>query len=303
MGQSYSHANEMCEMKDNDEVPHKGLVVRRYPLIKLIAMTDNSVNFLSTMNDSSQSGRNKLVVVKFIRIEKEKMQMIRNELIIMELIKNNAEKHNIIQCIDMFKYGSYCCIVTPFEKGGTLLDHFKDNAFNEESIKEITKQILESLRYLHSNNIVHRDVKLQNVYLESSDLKHPHVILADFGCAAKVDGPDFQQTVAGTPVFIAPEIYKGEKYGPEVDVWSLGVTIYGLMAGKPPFPSADDNKMKENVIGMDIQYPKDLFGKYSSDAIDLVKKMLNKDPSMRITAEEALKHHWFNARSCLKKVY
>lgn len=101
--------------------------------------------------------------------------------------------------------------------------------------------------------------------------------------------------LVGTPVFVAPEMYEGKPYGVEVDIWSLGIVLYALMSGgSSPFPSTPSLEvMKWIVVHKQIEFPDELFNGFSDSAISLLKMMLNKDPSKRITAEAALHHPWF----------
>ena len=101
--------------------------------------------------------------------------------------------------------------------------------------------------------------------------------------------------LVGTPVFIAPEMYEEKPYGVGVDIWSLGVVLYALMSGgEPPFPfSSNLEVMKWIVIHKQIEYPEEFFGGYSNSALSLLKMMLDRDPTKRITAEAALRHPWF----------
>lgn len=101
--------------------------------------------------------------------------------------------------------------------------------------------------------------------------------------------------LVGTPVFIAPKMYEEKAYGVEVDIWSLGIVLYALMSGGScPFPSTPSLEvMKWLVIHKQIEFPEEQFQGFSESAISLLKMMLNKDPSKRITAEAALLHPWF----------
>mgnify|MGYP001056286438 CR=1 FL=1 len=345
-------------IKGVSKSPHPGLKIKNannttYCLIKLLSETDNSFNFLAVKDDSiiasniqqthlkhknistRQYSADNLVVVKFIKLYQDKVQMIHNEIEIMNKFCELQNNNNIIQCFDIFEYNSdkksrYECIVTPYANGGTLLDHLsyfhEENESKEEIIKQIVYQLLKGLSFLHSKQVVHRDVKLNNIFLLDEMISDKlQIVLADFGCATyltnqaieqidetcdntcdhckdklrqktTIDRNDYELTeIVGTPIFIAPEMYEGIPYGPEVDIWSLGIVMYALMSGMAPFPSSTNFEvLRWAVLNKVIEYPDSHFAQFSEDAKSLLKMMLIRDPSQRIDAQSALNHKWFS---------
>ena len=160
---------------------------------------------------------------------------------------------------------------------------------NELEVQCYTLQIIRALRYLHNHRIIHRDLKLGNLFLTSKlELK-----LGDFGLAAKLeyDGQR-RKTVCGTPNYIAPEILEkknGHSY--EVDIWSLGVVIYTMLFGVPPFDSNDENVIYTKIKTNNYKFPLNI--KVENSAKKLISSLLNLDPSKRPTLDAIMEHDFF----------
>jgi len=147
-------------------------------------------------------------------------------------------------------------------------------------------QMVDSLKYLHSNRIIHRDLKLGNFFMS----ENMQIKLGDFGLAAKLefDG-EKKRTVCGTPNYIAPEILDGEVgHSYEVDVWSLGVMIYTLLIGKPPFETNDIKLTYQRIKENNYSFPDNV--SISENAKDLIKKILVTAPEKRLTLDEIILH-------------
>lgn len=159
-------------------------------------------------------------------------------------------------------------------------------------------QIINSLKYLHSNRVIHRDLKLGNLFLnDKMELK-----LGDFGLATKLefDG-EKKRTICGTPNYIAPEILDGKTgHSYEVDVWSLGVIIYTLLIGKPPFETPDVKTTYKKIRMNSYQFPEHVI--ISDPAKGLITKILNLDPARRPTLDEILAHPFLNSGGTIPKV-
>jgi len=161
---------------------------------------------------------------------------------------------------------------------------------DELEVQSYLLQIIASVKYLHSHRVIHRDLKLGNLFLtDKMELK-----IGDFGLATRLefDG-DRKRTICGTPNYIAPEILDGKQgHSYEVDVWALGVIIYTLIIGKPPFETSDVKttyrKIKMNAYSFPETIP------ISDQAKNLITKILNLDPSKRPTLDEILDHQFFH---------
>jgi serine/threonine protein kinase len=153
-----------------------------------------------------------------------------------------------------------------------------------EKVQRIFAQLVGAVSYVHSKSCVHRDLKLENILLD----KNENVKLCDFGFTREYEGKTSHlQTFCGTICYSAPEMLKGEKYaGEKVDVWSLGIILYALLAGELPYDDDDDQETKARILKEDPKYD----DKFSEEARSLVSKLLSKRPLLRPTLADILAH-------------
>ncbi|PGH28934.1 CAMK/CAMKL/MARK protein kinase [[Emmonsia] crescens] len=153
-----------------------------------------------------------------------------------------------------------------------------------EKVQRIFTQLVGAVCYVHSKSCVHRDLKLENILLD----KHENVKLCDFGFTREYEGKaSYLQTFCGTVCYSAPEMLKGEKYaGEKVDVWSLGIILYALIAGELPFDEDDDQVTKTRILTEDPKYDE----RFPEDAKTLISLLLSKRPLLRPTLSDVLNH-------------
>lgn len=159
-------------------------------------------------------------------------------------------------------------------------------------------QILSALKYLHKHRVIHRDLKLGNLFISDK----MEIKLGDFGLATKLeyDG-ERKRTICGTPNYIAPEILEGKRgHSYEVDVWSLGVIMYTLLIGKPPFETNDVKTTYRRIKMNAYSFPEHVI--ISTQAKDLITRILNNDPAKRPTLDEILAHEFFNNGGTIPKL-
>jgi 5'-AMP-activated protein kinase catalytic alpha subunit len=232
----------------------------------------------------------KKVAIKCIdkaHIKEEKAQ----KKIIQEVkILRSLDNINIIRILEVFENKKYVFIVTEFATNGDLLKYMRENGLLKEKMtKKIAVQILRGLEYCHSKNILHRDVKLDNILLDSK----MRVKLCDFGVSrfmpSAADELVFER--CGTPAYIAPEVISGTGYaGFNADIWSLGVLLYALMTGTIPFKAKNIPDLHKIILHNDFSFPSGIF--LSQQFKSLIRIMLIKDPSKRIVLDEIWRHDW-----------
>lgn len=161
---------------------------------------------------------------------------------------------------------------------------------HELEVQCYTVQIITGLKYLHAHRIIHRDLKLGNLFLNDK----MEVRLGDFGLAAKLDfDGEKKRTICGTPNYIAPEVLEGKAgHSYEVDIWSLGVIMYTLIIGKPPFETSDVKATYKRIRMNAYSFPEHVV--ISDAAKDIISKILNGDPTQRPTLDGILQHEWLN---------
>mmetsp|Transcript_38659 Transcript_38659/g.46807 ORF Transcript_38659/g.46807 Transcript_38659/m.46807 type:complete len:360 (+) Transcript_38659:276-1355(+) len=177
-----------------------------------------------------------------------------------------------------------------FVVGGEFFTHLRSSGrFSEETARFYTAEILLSLEYLHNQDIIYRDLKPENLLLD----KEGHVKITDFGFAKKIDHRTY--TLCGTPDYLAPEIILNKGHGKPVDWWALGVLIYEMLAGYPPFYDDDPMGTYQKILHGRLEFP----SHFSRSARDLIKKLLQADLTKRYGnlkggARDVKAHPWFN---------
>jgi len=231
------------------------------------------------------------VAIKIIEKNLIDNRTIENEIAILK----EVDHPNIIKYIDDFKSVQTVEVVLELMNGGELFDRIistDGRCYTEVQACEAMKQITSAVEYIHKRKIVHRDIKPENLMYENNS-PDSLLKLADFGLATKIgENGLHDQKTCGTPTYVAPEILKEEAYGFPVDIWSLGVVIYIVLCGFPPFVSTDVKELYEEIKEGKFDFPEPFWTDISKSAKDLVSKCLIIDPSKRITAAEILMHEW-----------
>lgn len=172
-----------------------------------------------------------------------------------------------------FQTGKRLHLILEFANGGDLYGHLiKQNKLSENHCRFYAAEILCALEYLHDKGIIFRGLKPEDVLLDCKG----HIKLTDFGLAKSVDSRT--STFCGSPLYLAPEIIKGEAQTFAVDYWSFGVLLYEMMVGRPPFWDEDGKELLDSILSNNFELTNDL----SEDARDIIKKLLNLAPSDRL---------------------
>ena len=221
---------------------------------------------------------------KIITLEKFQKNMT---YVTEENILKMVNHPNIIKFKESYNDDKNHYIITEYYPNGNLNDLCKKrgNKLTEFEIKYYLLQIVSALIYLKNNNIIHRDIKPHHLVI-SDNLK---LKLCGFNLSKKLEfKSDKIIGISGTTNYMAPELIKKERYSFEVDVWSLGITIYRLFVGKSPFASKNKDEAREKIKIGKYSFPNDC--DISDSAKDLIQKILIVDPSRRITIEEVYSH-------------
>eukprot|EP00891_Asterochloris_glomerata_P001841 jgi/Astpho2/1841/fgenesh1_pm.00038_%23_10_t len=187
-------------------------------------------------------------------------------------------------------------LITELVTGGELLDRVtaKGN-YTEKDAADLITQLLEGVSYLHSQGIVHRDLKLENMLMTDHTDKSP-IKIADFGLSKFFQQGTVLSTMCGSPQYVAPEILGisdgNQAYSPAVDMWSVGVILFILLSGYSPFDDENDAVLFEKIKSGNYDADDPIWDHVSNSAKDLVARLLIVDASQRLSAKQALQHPW-----------
>ncbi|KAK3573992.1 hypothetical protein QTP86_034375 [Hemibagrus guttatus] len=205
-----------------------------------------------------------------------------------------ARKHPYLtQLFCCFQTKDRLFFVMEYVNGGDLMFQIqRSRKFDEARSRFYAAEVTSALMFLHRNGVIYRDLKLDNILLDAEG----HCKLADFGmCKEGILDGITTTTFCGTPDYIAPEILQELEYGPSVDWWALGVLMYEMMAGQPPFEADNEDDLFESILHDDVLYPVWL----SKEAVSILKAFMTKSPNKRLGCvvsqglEEAIKVHPF----------
>ena len=234
------------------------------------------------------SGRQ--LAAKFIHMRRqEDRQDVEREVAIMSLLQHKR----LLQLYDAFDDGQLeMCLITELVEGGELFERIVDDDFEltEKKAAIFMRQICEGLAYMHSQSIVHLDMKPENILCLSR--AGNRIKLIDFGLARKLEPNEALRVMFGTPDFAAPEVFTYETVSLQTDMWSVGVICYVLLSGLSPFMGNDDMETMANVTRATFDFNDSSFEPISDLAKDFISKLLLRDPQRRLTPGQCLAHVW-----------
>ncbi|XP_036786889.1 serine/threonine-protein kinase 33 isoform X8 [Manis pentadactyla] len=176
--------------------------------------------------------------------------------------------------------------------------------FSENETRWIIQSLASAIAYLHNKDIVHRDLKLENIMVKSSFIDannemNLNIKVTDFGLAVKKQGRSeaMMQTTCGTPIYMAPEVINAHYYSQQCDIWSIGVIMYILLCGEPPFLANSEEKLFGLIRKGELHFNGPVWDSISDSAKSVLKQLLKVDPAHRITAKELLDNQWLTGNT------
>lgn len=237
-------------------------------------------------------------------------EQLRSEIEVMKKMNHP----NIIRLFEVFESPSELFLVMECASGGELFDRIKDaGAFSEKDASQVLRMMCEGIKYMHDMKIAHCDLKPDN-FLFASEAKDAQLKIIDFGMSKFVQRRKYFKVICGTPYYVAPEVING-KYMESCDMWSLGVVMFVMLFGYPPFyadqekyGAQTDDRIFDLIKAGFQPVTKAGYGSHfpaaipaSDSAKDLITKLLTSDPANRLTAAEALEHPWLTGKSASDK--
>ncbi|XP_039249446.1 serine/threonine-protein kinase D1-like [Styela clava] len=226
-------------------------------------------------------------VVDKLRFPHKEESQLRHEVQILEFL----DQPGIVKLYNMFETPEQVFVVMEKLRGDMLemILSSENGRLPERITKFLISQILVALRYLHMKNIVHCDLKPENVLLSSND-PFPQVKLCDFGFARIIGEKSFRRSVVGTPAYLAPEVLRKQSYNRSLDMWSVGVIIYVSLSGT--FPFNEDEDINQQIQNAAFMYPPMPWREISRDAIELIMDLLQVKSRKRLSVDKASNHSW-----------
>ncbi|XP_017784667.1 PREDICTED: serine/threonine-protein kinase SIK2 isoform X2 [Nicrophorus vespilloides] len=225
------------------------------------------------------------VAIKIIdksQLDASNLQKVYREVDIMKRL----DHPHIIKLYQVMETKNMIYLVSEYASQGEIFDYIaRYGRMSEEQARAKFWQILSAVEYCHNRNIVHRDLKAENLLLDSNN----NIKIADFGFSNFYTSGGHLSTWCGSPPYAAPEVFEGKKYtGPEIDIWSLGVVLYVLVCGALPFDGCSLQALRDRVLSGRFRIPYFM----SSDCESLIRKMLVLEPGKRFSIAQIKRHRW-----------
>ncbi|KAG7201930.1 hypothetical protein KM043_004638 [Ampulex compressa] len=273
-----SSGGRLSSRSRTSEEPHIG----KYKLLKTIGKG----NF-AKVKLAKHVPTGKEVAIKIIdktQLNPGSLQKLFREVRIMKML----DHPNIVKLFQVIETEKTLYLVMEYASGGEVFDYLvMHGRMKEKEARAKFRQIVSAVQYCHQKKIIHRDLKAENLLLDSE----MNIKIADFGFSNEFTPGNKLDTFCGSPPYAAPELFQGKKYdGPEVDVWSLGVILYTLVSGSLPFDGSTLRELRERVLRGKYRIPFYM----STDCENLLKKFLVLNPTKRASLETIMKDKWMN---------
>lgn len=280
-----SHLSSKCILKTFEE---------DFVIIKTIGQGSTSTVYLAEQLDSHKSFAVKCVNKQNIHLHPNGLNNLLEEIRILQRISNEF----IAKLYFVYESTNFVYMIMEYLPHGDLYKRIQSQKkFDEDTCAKFLRNLLEALEYLHTNDIVHRDLKLENLLMAGENNFEFKII--DFGLA--YERSDEQNTKCGSPGYVAPEMLWNKRYDNKIDIFSAGVVLYILLTGKHPFCGRSTKNVFKNNAECRYKISKQL----SNAAADVIRLMMEPDPELRFNAKQLLEHPWlgFGKRATVMTCY
>ncbi|XP_051889953.1 serine/threonine-protein kinase 33-like [Pristis pectinata] len=235
------------------------------------------------------------------------VKMLEREIAILKMVNHE----HVIKLEEVYETTKKVYLVIEFCKLGELKRILAEKGhLTESETKHIISSLASAIFYLHKNDIIHRDLKLENILVKSNDNTDEELKLnikvTDFGLSVLKDGAgvgreSMLQDTCGTPLYMAPEIINNYDYSQQCDLWSIGIIMYTLLCGQAPFTAATSEKLYQEITKGELDFSHSSLQSLSESGHCVLKGLLIVDPAHRMTASELLNHHWITGDASKKE--
>ncbi|CAM9580566.1 unnamed protein product, partial [Phaeothamnion confervicola] len=249
----------------------------------------------------------KMVAVKIMQKKHMGKSSFNKEVSTLRKIHDAGGHPHIAGVESIYEDVSNYYLVLELVSGGEMFEHLvRNGAYSEKTAAALIRDLAAGLAFLHSHGIVHADLKPENVMLSSWDDRDARVKLVDFGCAGTV-GDHCDATAMGTTAYWPPEAMcaAGFRLTPAMDTWAVGVILYIMLTGMHPFDLSGDtpeDEIMSKVAREDVPLSPDVVGHLSESAKDLIRRLMDRNPARRLTAEQMARHLWVTGEAASEEI-
>lgn len=261
--------------------------LKDYQQVKKIGTGSFSDVFLCTHLPTNTKRVLKTIYKAGLSSQQKDANMLLKEIHILKML----DHPNILKCFEVFEDKLKYYVATEYCSGGDLFEQIINmRGFNEGKVAKILNQLFSAASYCHEKKIIHRDIKPENIFLIDNGNEF-HIKLGDFGSSCIVNSGSRAKGCFGSSYYIAPEVLDSP-YSEKCDIWSIGIIMYVLLTGIPPYISRDNKSILREIHNKPFQLTPENIQNLSFDSVDLLTKLLKINPDLRITASDALQHSW-----------
>eukprot|EP01129_Flabellula_baltica_P010457 TRINITY_DN4421_c0_g1_i1.p1 TRINITY_DN4421_c0_g1~~TRINITY_DN4421_c0_g1_i1.p1 ORF type:complete len:460 (-),score=86.96 TRINITY_DN4421_c0_g1_i1:43-1422(-) len=295
-GDAYQNQRKSSDESHELQVPTHGnqqdpVSIEDFERMLIVGKGTYGVVYLCEHRETGEQYAMKVINKEYIRQKNQ----IKNTMAEMSILARM--RHPFIMRLHYaFQSKNSLYLILDFVNGGELFRHLEFfDKLNEDRARFYIAEIILAIEFLHENGIMYRDLKPENVLIDASG----HIVLTDFGLSKELEEEELTDSFCGTPEYFAPEMIGTEGYTMDIDWYAIGILLYEIVVGSPPFESEDEDHLYRQILNDQIRYPKYL----SSEVVDLISCLTKKEKADRLIDPEEIKKHPFFSQIDWEKLY